>query len=230
MSRIVAQKTEFDASSAGCASNGIRRACAFTLIELLVLISIILILIAILLPASTAVLRAAEASRMQASLAGLRGAAEEYRAATGGIVDHTVNRFPSAPAVNVEAADDPDNNTIALFVFEAGKVPSVASILVATGRDRLQEQVPPASTPTTMADPSTVADPSHIVFLDIFGNPIRYAGFVNKDDSFTDDDYLPGHPNPFFASAGPDGLWGTVNRSGEPDEDAEDNLYSFDDL
>ena len=223
MPRTVAPHPDF------CPRSADSRAPGFTLIELLVTMSIIAILAAISIPVMTAVLRAAEATRMQASLAGLRSAAEEYQAATGTSVDHTVVGFPSAPAVRVEDKDVAGNNTIQLFVFEAGRVPAVASILVSTGRDQLKEVIPPAE-PRVMADPSQIANPAHIQLLDVYGNSIRYAAFVDKDDAFTDDDYLPGHPTPFFASPGPDGLWGSVNRSGEPNAEAEDNLYSFDDL
>lgn len=233
MSRIVAPIINLAPGSAepGSRRTPRRRSIrGFTLIELLVIISIIGLLVAILLPVTSAVLRAVEVNRMQASLAGLRAAAEEYRAATGGVVNHTVNRFPSAPSFDVVANDSANNNTIQLFVFEGGKVPNVAAILVASARDELQQVMPPSTTPTPLTDLGAVTDPSSIVLLDIFGNQIRYAAFVNKDDAFRDDDYLPAHPNPFFASAGPDGLWGTVNRAGVPDEEAEDNLYSFDDL
>ncbi|BAM04183.1 type II secretion system protein [Phycisphaera mikurensis] len=205
-----------------------RRSAGFTLIELLVTISIIAILAGISIPVITSMLKAADSGRMKSSLAGLRAAAEEYQVMTDSNVDHTLARFPSFPSLQVEAKDVPGNNTIQLFVYEAGKVPSVASLLVSSARKDLK--IFDGTDFVVLADPTLITDPAAVQLLDAFGNPVRYAAFVDKGDAFTDDDYLPAHPGPFFASAGPDGLWGTVNRSGEPDADAEDNLYSFDDL
>ncbi|MEL7087130.1 MAG: hypothetical protein AAGL98_01610, partial [Planctomycetota bacterium] len=79
------------------------------------------------------------------------------------------------------------------------------------------------------------------VMNDPWDTPLRYAAKVSHTDTFENDDYLPAHPTPFFASAGPDGLWGnavfledreqnrrTLTAAEELLADqAVDNLYSF---
>ena len=40
--------------------------------------------------------------------------------------------------------------------------------------------------------------------------------------------FLPDHPQPYFASRGPDGFWGDVNGDTQEKIDSQDNIYSFD--
>ena len=194
-------------------------------------VSVIVLLAGVSIPVITSVLRAAELSAARSVLAGLKAAAEEYEVVTRGRIDHTRATFPSAPGVAVEAADVAGNNTGQLFVFEASRVPTAAAALAAAAKENLRVDVGGGQT-AVLGDPGSLTSPNGIVLNDPFGNPIRYAAGVSKpapDTVFPEDNYLPAHPSPFFASAGPDGLWGEVT-DGVPDEDAEDNLYSFDDL
>lgn len=86
--------------------------------------------------------------------------------------------------------------------------------------------------------------------VDPWGNPIAYASNVKhptpntltSTNNATDDDFLPLHNNPFFASAGKDQRWGRPRVHGEFSNDPDwqtykdsddyrfsvDNLYSFD--
>ena len=57
--------------------------------------------------------------------------------------------------------------------------------------------------------------------LDGWDNEIRY---VTNGATLN----MPRHPQPYFASAGPDGDWGTVDANNVPNDDAADNVYSFD--
>ena len=76
---------------------------------------------------------------------------------------------------------------------------------------------------------------------DTWGNSIAYV-LRSRHGSIPEDDFLPEHPNPFFASPGEDGRWGAARtESGlgggtawenyKQTEDyafSRDNLYSFD--
>lgn len=64
------------------------------------------------------------------------------------------------------------------------------------------------------------------LILDGWGNPLYYAAKVQADN-YTADDFLPRFQTAFFASAGPDGKWGSHNANGKPDAEAADNIYSF---
>ncbi len=93
-------------------------------------------------------------------------------------------------------------------------------------------------------------------YVDAWGNPIVYAyGVIHgrTDGSYPEDDFLPEHTRPYFASAGPDGYWGRYLDAEELSSGVsaydeyesfsdfddyidsyeyayiEDNIYSFDD-
>jgi hypothetical protein len=62
--------------------------------------------------------------------------------------------------------------------------------------------------------------------VDAWDNPLTYAVQVNHTDGVAEDDFLPRHKHPFFASAGADGKWG--NAESDPEATVrDDNLYSF---
>ena len=76
---------------------------------------------------------------------------------------------------------------------------------------------------------------------DPWGSKFIYAPFVawenngpdEQRDEYTADDFLPRHDKPFFASPGPDRLWGdaqfeNVDANGDGDFDHLDNIYSYD--
>ncbi len=86
-------------------------------------------------------------------------------------------------------------------------------------------------------------DDGFIEVVDAWGNPIAYARSVEHGVAATsDDDFLPKHNGPFFASAGKDQRWGMPRVRGEfaTENDWEaykatdeykfsvDNLYDFD--
>ena len=106
------------------------------------------------------------------------------------------------------------------FVWAALQVESSAKIIRSVEKDALQDTGNTAG----MLD-----------LLDGWGNPIRYAAFVSQTDTVTWDDNLPlrgteSRPDPFFASAGPDGKWGDASQgtnNAVPNADAADNIYSF---
>ncbi|MEM1107126.1 MAG: type II secretion system protein [Planctomycetota bacterium] len=214
---------------------------AFSIIEILVVISIITALIGISIPVAFKLLAGADVSKTRTMLQGLAAAADEYALITGGLPDHRVNNVvvPAGAGTftNATVTSSPDDNldnTIGVFLSRAMKNETVENFIrsaVGSGDNSLL---------VSDGNGGTSFDPSAYRINDPWGNRIRYARFVSYQDNdpridddkrltfdFTNDDYLPRHPNAFFASPGPDMMWGTFDADGLPDAEAEDNLYSF---
>ncbi len=214
------------------------RRAAFSLIELLVTIFIIGLLVGLSFPVVASFKNSAKAYTAQSQLTGLGAAADNYNVVTQSAVDHKVNTdaFGNAINLNVSTAND---LTLAYFVFTAGQVPETARVIANAAKTNLTLGGRPL---TNIGDDIAtgalnLGNLNLVELLDPWGSEIRYAYKVSKADSFTADDYLPAYPNAFFASAGPDGLWGAVDANNQPDPsvdvdgdgepDAADNLYSF---
>ncbi|MEM1098187.1 MAG: type II secretion system protein [Planctomycetota bacterium] len=227
---------------------------AFTLIELLVTISIIAILVGILSPVALRMLGEAEVGRTRAILNALSAALDEYQLASGEVPDHT--RTTGADRIeNLEVSDDDDEDTtIGLFLSRVAQMGGTSESMMRAGVGRSglswdrddDGHGPNDKDPVPFAD--AVRDNETEDYLDVslwtlpdpWGSKLRYARRVSHEDDFTDDDYLPAHPTPFFASAGPDGEWGDAKLLSELQagdtlseddqqlaEEAEDNVYSF---
>ncbi|MEM7624663.1 MAG: type II secretion system protein [Planctomycetota bacterium] len=233
-----------------------RRHAAFTLIEILVSVSIIVLLVGISLPVALKMLGGADASRARAALNALGTAATEFQQQTGGVPDHTDTIGINGLVVgdedgndNVDDGQDDPDNTIGLFLSRAMQIEDVNKMVRASAGKSSLVRIDPSSgneDNTLGFDTSAAVDANALpsedrlntwVMRDPWDGQIRYAAKVSHTDTFDNDDYLPAHPTPFFASAGPDGLWGWVLDDGQPDPDyddnndgrpdAEDNLYSF---
>ncbi|MEO0514613.1 MAG: type II secretion system protein [Planctomycetota bacterium] len=223
------------------------RRSAFSLIELLVTIFIIALLIGLSFPVVASFKNSAKAYTAQSQLTGMAGAADEYNIVTQEVVlpkGDTTNPFGGANYV-VDFTDSPTNNTLGWFVYQAGAVPSVDSLIRIAGKSSLTyngSQI--GSIADVIADINAGGSVDDIRLEDAWETPVRYAGGTlhtsvsgTATDPTSDDDYLPIHPTAFFASAGPDGLWGAVDANNQPDPsvdvdgdgepDAADNLYSF---
>lgn len=217
----------------------------FSLIEILVVISIITILVGLSFPVALKMLAQSEASQTRGMLLGLAAAADDYNITTGNTVDHTANTDAFGNVINLYVGQPSPNTggnvdaTLGYFVYTAGQSTTSAKLIAIAAKTDLKFNGTPL---TNIAD--KIGDTSlnrftidDVELLDVWGNRIRYAGGVDHNDSFTDDDYLPAHPTAFFASAGPDGEWGEVDNNNQPDAtvddnndgepDAADNIYSF---
>lgn len=77
----------------------------------------------------------------------------------------------------------------------------------------------------------TILDTGSNTPVDPWGNAIVYIGTNGEDDggSVTGQPQRPSSTLPYFASAGPDGEWGsfTSGDPARPNADAKDNLFSF---
>lgn len=144
---------------------------------------------------------------------------------------------------NVTYSDGNDNDYymrqanlyIERFIWAANQMPDIRNNLPALGG--------------AFAD---VDNDGFMEVIDPWGNPVAYASSVKHQiqallpNNGDDDDFLPAHASPFFASAGKDQKWGLPRTRGEfgpgpaGDTDwnnykatddykfAQDNLYSFD--
>lgn len=224
---------------------GIRRR-GFSLIEILVTISIITLLIGISFPVAMRMMGAADTSKARGVLVGLAAAADEYNIATQDVVlkkgDNT-NPFGAPPTLAVDFTDSDTNNTLGWFVFKAGALPTVSQLIMNAAKSDLtyKDSVVPDTLSIVTDIQNGGGNVNQIKILDPWDTPIRYAGGTlsngTTDDKTADDDYLPTHPTAFFASAGPDGLFGVVDDNNQPDPtadanndgeaDAADNIYSF---
>ncbi|MEM1444626.1 MAG: prepilin-type N-terminal cleavage/methylation domain-containing protein [Planctomycetota bacterium] len=221
---------------------------AFTLIELLVTISIITILVGITIPFATRMLDRSDVTRTQATLNALSAALDEYKLATGDVPNHTRTTGSSAsePIANLVVSDDDTDTTIGLFFSRVAQLGGTADSVMRSGIGRQgltwngQTDPPPFAQAVRDGDIEDYLNVELWTLEDPWGTKLRYAARISHGDDFTDDDYLPAHPTPFFASAGPDGEWGNAQRLTERENgqtltdeeledaaEAEDNVYSF---
>ncbi|MEM8781562.1 MAG: prepilin-type N-terminal cleavage/methylation domain-containing protein [Planctomycetota bacterium] len=229
----------------------------FTLIELLVTISIIAILVGILSPVALRMLADADVSRARGTLNALTAGLDEYQLNSGEVPNHTLTTGADAiPNLVVSEDDDEEEDTtIGLYLSRVMQLGGTTESIVRAGIGRQglswdqendgfdsdDRDPPPFSVVSGNATSlQRYLDVSLWTLTDPWDTKLRYAARVSHGDSFTDDDYLPAHPTPFFASAGPDGEFGDAELLAEledggtlSDEDlelarlAEDNVYSF---
>lgn len=180
---------------------------AFTLIELLVTIAIIGLLVGLLIAAGAAMLRQGETEQTRVIVHEAGALLTEYQALT--------NRFPKYIGNYGNASE-----SSRFFVEEIRKAGPVAEAFQGINRDFVVDPDP--------------ADMTDDYLIDAWGNPLRYSAYHDESTADPADDWygdvtagLPRRKTPYLASAGPDGIWGTFTADNEPDAEAADNLYSF---
>lgn len=188
-------------------SNLNTRPRAFTIVELLVVMAIIFVLLSITvvgfnfrdtLDGQHKTLIAMDAAKMIAT---------EYAGLTEGYVIKVGETGDPPPGLFFSNETYSGNNSIEQFVSAVRGIPECLELLQKLPIER------------TLPD----EDDLPTTILDGWGTPLKYAAWVTDDQST-----LPRHNTPFFASAGPDKLWGDPS-SADPDllAESEDNLYSF---
>lgn len=223
----------------------------FTLVELMAAISIISILMIAGTIASMKMFSNTADHKTRITLAAAKSIADEYTILTGNTVNHltiaatatfpnpndwsttkTYNQrirtlinpdIPGSTALYYTISGNPksstkltdDSETGERFLWVVMQVPAINRMLVALGPDTFVDR----------------EENGHMELRDGWGNKMHYAAYVSHSDSDTADDILPEHgnptnPKPFFASAGPDGQWGDASPT--PDQQSQDNIYSYD--
>lgn len=211
-----------------------------TLMELLAVMFIITLMASILIGVGSKVRTNAKANQTRVTLANCKAALDEYEVQSqgkrlphvgvgDGIIYMPINwgqpKARNAPNASGSAVID---DSIERFVWALLRNATTSKMIAAA------------------ADPASYRDNDEDGFMeltDAFAGRNRtkllYLAFVDHDDGYTDDDFLPEKSTPYFASAGPDGEWGNwqdlrkkqTGIAGYDDTlatEAEDNLYSFD--
>ena len=186
------------------------RQAGWNLIELMVVVSIITILLAILI--NTAVEGKGPIEQTKVTLRGLHAVATEYEVATTLKIDHfTPATLATAPVTNTPSS-------MHRFCFAVWKLDKTRSMMRTLGKDAV---APGAN------------DVAPLTVSDAWGKAIRYysgSGANLHIEGGTLSTLLaagmPTSKDAYFASAGPDGKWGTVDANNVPNTDAKDNLYS----
>jgi prepilin-type N-terminal cleavage/methylation domain-containing protein len=234
----------------------------FTVIELLVVIAIIAVISALVIGGAAALRDGAKESQARTILASLMGHAGQFESqfATAGVIEHlqvndrtyfwgntkrqnaegfTGNALITGSDVaGDENGNDPTNDAdmananlyIERFIWAAYQMPVI------------RENLPSLGAAFGDFDNGGLGD-GFLEVVDPWGNPIAYASRVEHLIGVNvEDDFLPIHDNPFFASAGKDQRWGRPRVRGEfanesawlayKDTDdyrfSVDNLYSYD--
>lgn len=195
----------------------------FSLIEILVVMAIITLLSGLVIAGAAKMREQSRINQAQIILQAAKSLDIAYRAEVGSIVRYT-------------GTSDPEEESIRVFVAAMQQLPETQKILMSIGKDFVIND--------PVNDPSDANDAPDII-VDPWGKPLQYRSW-NDGTDFADPVHagpagagnLPRRgtqtePQPFFASAGPDGRWGEVNlntnlpETGEDGEAATDNIYSF---
>lgn len=120
------------------------------------------------------------------------------------------------------------DRSIERFIWATSQVPAI--------RQQLNSSLPDG----LLVDEDEPEPNGFLELRDAWGTKIIYVAFVNYEDDIESDDFLPARQNAYFASAGPDGLWGDYRELRRQIDDpslndleqdavdaAADNLYSF---
>ncbi len=191
----------------------------FSLIELLLVLTLIVLLMGLVAAALAKLRDDSNVRETQMLLKRALNASTEYQARTQTIINHEDNSPVNWNSANLRQNDpaaesfgnpgsmgspnDSDDHVyIERFVWAAQQVPS-AELTIRTLADNLHD---------------TDGD-GFLEIIDGWENSIDYRTQTTSSDE------LPLYPRPFFASAGADAKFG--DSQPHPDEEAEDNMYSY---
>lgn len=210
-----------------------RNSSGFTLIEVLVVVSIIVIVIGVIVAGISGAFGTANDKRTGLVLQQLANSIVEYEAQTG--LD-----FPLPPSgtnyYSFPASSQSDHmryeRSIDDYIEAISEVPEANDAFeLVNGNLRPNTSSDSDNDTADGLDPATPDLNNDLPdsVLDAWGNPIRFvptsprAGYPTYRAAG-----LPIRRDPYFASAGTDGIWGTFDSENNPlDDGALDNIYSF---
>ena len=221
---------------------------AFTMIELMVVVAVILILLTIGGFVATTSAGAGEEMATRSILSRGKAIADEYEVRAEQVVPHLASFWSGNRDYNTPGTAG--SGPLGLSGEANFQVQSIERFIWATLQiNSIREQYYAAMSETELID----SDGNGFLELrDGWDNKIVYAQAVVHDDdgdgnindsegAADEDDFLPAHNVPLFASAGPDGKFGShkqlfrqlngdsLNATERQEaEDAADNVYSFD--
>ena len=238
-------------------------ATGFSLLELLVVIAIVSVLASLLIGGVSMMKTSSKESQARALLANLMGQSGQYEVKTRNPVFHINDHIlkwggggwaKNAPGhegdtgpINGSYDNDEtelntnyDNGETNFYYMEQANLYIERFIWAANQLPQIRDKLPSLGSSFDDAD-----NDGFMEVVDPWGNPVAYANDVSHSDKETDDDFLPEHANPFFASAGADQKWGLARKQSEFSsandwkdwrdfmetdayKDSLDNLYSFD--
>ena len=180
----------------------------FTLIEVLVVVSIIVLLLGVVGGGWLVARDRAQTRVVRVALSQLAGTSTEY-----GVQTRQIVLYGSGYSNN----NDSDYASIEAFITAVKDNARPAYDLLQTVNESLR------------IDMDNDGEPERL--NDTWGRAIRYyPGTETYPPSASFDPPALGLPlrkQPYFASAGPDGQWGSIDNDNVRDEQAADNLYSF---
>lgn len=198
----------------------------FGLVELLIVMVILLILVLITLRIRSRWKETSEIQACTASMAFLRNAAKLYEQAipvplkdsdaSGYFVDLAGNGTKNRPLTPME-----------YFIFRASGVPGCQAQLERLPETMfVTEQTPPVQVWKGNA-PGVLMRGGYVfkTVVDPWGRELKYR--ASSAAATEADPAMPAFDYAYFASAGPDGLWGTLtgHDASQRDDDAADNIY-----
>lgn len=216
----------------------------FSLMELMIVMFIIVLMAGLLLVAGNKVQTSAKVNQTRVTLSVCKAALDEYE------LNNKGKRLPHLGAgdgiayvpidwATPKVRNAPDASGSAVITDDDGLFyASIERFVWAMLRNPTTEKM------VKSIDARSYRDYDENGFLEVtdaFGGSNRkkllYLSYVDHDDNYTEDDILPERDKPYFASAGPDGLWGDWREYRKREEgdshnadlatEAEDNLYSF---
>lgn len=195
----------------------------FSLIEIVVVVAIVALLIGIAIPAASALRQQAKVSTTRTTLEGALAVETELRAKRGGFVRSTNGALGTDAKGNT--ASNP-NLGIEVIVAQATRdelaQKAVASLTLRdTDGDGVDEIVDAWGNPL---DYYAGLSPNPIDAIDGISSPPPAGRFIPPRPN------LPSSRTPVFVSAGPDGVFGTVDPDDNTrlDDAAEDDIWSID--
>lgn len=203
-----------------------RRSAAFSLLEILLVFAVLLILMLLSLRIRGSWKTTAEKQSCTTAMACLRNASRTYDQ----VIPVPLNNADASGYFVDLASNGTKNRALTpmeYFVFQVGGVPAAAAQMDRATPTMLVTEQPQLVQIWKGNSPGVLMRTGYLLrtVKDPWGTELKYrASSVAATEA---DPALPASASVYFASAGPDLLWGTLTNhdAAQPDDDAKDNIY-----